>query len=41
MLAAIAIFSMEYVVNLVNPEMGTYERWLAEHNGAGPLYPCE
>jgi hypothetical protein len=37
--AIIAIFGVEYTINLGGPEIDGYERWLVENNYISPLYP--
>lgn len=34
----LVIFGVEYVLNLGQPSLDGYKRWLAEHDGASPLY---
>jgi hypothetical protein len=35
---ALAILGVEFVVNFGGPELGGYQKWLKQHNGASPLY---
>ena len=35
----LAILGTEYAINVAGPDFEGYTRWLAEHNGASPLYP--
>jgi hypothetical protein len=35
----LAILGNEYAINMAGPDFEGYTRWLAEHNGASPLYP--
>lgn len=35
----IAIFGVEYALNLGEPEIKTYKSWLVENSGRSPLYP--
>ncbi len=37
----LAIFGMEYAINIVGPSIDGYENWLAEHNNISPLYRDE
>jgi hypothetical protein len=37
--AVIAIFGVEFVINLGGPELDGWERWLSQNKGATPLYP--
>lgn len=37
--AVIAIFGVEFVVNLAGPELDGWKRWLSRNKGATPLYP--
>lgn len=34
----VAIFGLEFTINLGGPEIGGYRRWLDENGGASPLY---
>jgi hypothetical protein len=36
--AVIAIFGIEYAINLGGPELEGYERWLKENDNRSPLY---
>jgi hypothetical protein len=36
--AVIAIFGVEYVINLGGPELDGFQKWLAQNNGRSPLY---
>lgn len=35
----LALFGVEFVLNLGGPELDGWHRWLSEHNDASPLYP--
>jgi len=35
----LALFGVEYAINLAGPEIEGYKSWLAEHGGRSPLYP--
>lgn len=37
----LAIFGVEYVMNLGERSLSGYHRWLSEHNNASPLYPTD
>ena len=39
--AVIAVFGIEYAINLGGPSMDGYTRWLVEYRGSSPLYPHE
>ena len=39
--AVIAIFGIEYTMNLGGPELGGFYFWLKNHNNESPLYPNE
>jgi hypothetical protein len=34
----LAIFGVEYAINVGGPEVEGYDRWLREHDGRSPLY---
>jgi len=34
----LALFGVELAINCGGPELDDYERWLADHRGASPLY---
>ena len=34
----LALFGMEYAINIAGPTIEGYERWLRDHNGTSPLY---
>ena len=36
--AVIAIFGIEYAINLAGPELDCYDRWLKDNNNRSPLY---
>jgi hypothetical protein len=39
--AVIAVFGIEYAINLGGPSVDGYTRWLEEHDNGSPLYPPE
>lgn len=36
--AVVCIFGEEFAINIGEPEIASYERWLEMHNGTSPLY---
>ncbi|WP_245330302.1 hypothetical protein [Bradyrhizobium sp. AS23.2] len=36
--AVVCIFGEEFAINLGEPEIASYERWLTAHDGTSPLY---
>ena len=34
----LAVFGVEYVMNLGGPELDSFEKWLEDNNNASPLY---
>jgi HNH endonuclease len=38
---ALAVFGVEYVMNLGGPELDGFEKWLKENNNVSPLYAVE
>ena len=36
--AIVCIFGEEFAINMGEPEIRSYERWLERHNGTSPLY---
>jgi len=34
----LALFGMEYAINIVGPSIEGYENWLLQHNNISPLY---
>ena len=38
--AVVAIFGIEYVINLSNPDVNSYKAWLKSHNDVSPLCAC-
>lgn len=39
--AIICVFGEEFAINVAEPEIASYERWLKAHNGASPLYTSD
>jgi hypothetical protein len=39
--AIVCIFGEEFAINVGEPEIASYERWLETHNGTSPLYTSD